>query len=57
MDEYLDVPVPLIGDTEIALGSVLSITCPPNGELPDELEEIVVQGGTLTLSSTSNFVR
>eukprot|EP00904_Undaria_pinnatifida_P009397 jgi/Undpi1/5588/HiC_scaffold_2.g00864.m1 len=51
VQSYFDIPVPLDGDMEIDL-DVLSIECEANGELPDELDEIIVQGGTLTITST-----
>lgn len=51
VQSYFDIPVPLDGDMAIDL-DVLSIECEANGELPDELDEIIVQGGTLTITST-----
>ena len=56
VSQYLDIPVPLNSDLEIDLDVAL-LECPPNGELPDELDEVVVSGGKLTLRGTSGSVR
>lgn len=53
---YLDIPVPLGGDMEVEL-DVTSLECPPNGELPDELDEVIVQGGTLTIRGTQSSLQ
>ena len=36
---------------------VTRVECPPNGELPDELDEVIVQGGTLTITSTQSSLQ
>lgn len=49
IDQHLGIPNPMTGDMNLVLG-VPSVACPD----PEEdalIEEIVVQGGTLTISS------
>ena len=52
LDNYLDVPSPLTEDTTITL-SVGVIECPALDANTNalELEEIIVEGGTLTIAS------
>ena len=55
LDNYLDVPSPLAGDTTITL-SVGVIECDPRGvdsstTLDVEVEQVVIEGGTLTIKS------
>ena len=51
MSDYLDVPVPLGSDTVIELDA-RRVDCPALEE-DEELPEVVVSGGTLTLTSDS----
>ena len=51
VSDYLDVPVPLGSDTVIELG-VGRVDCPALEE-DENLPEVVVSGGTLTLTSHS----
>lgn len=55
LENYLSVPSPLTGDTTITLG-VEIIECPSlDGGLNGvEVEEVVVEGGTLTIASDNN---
>ena len=55
LDTYLNVPSPLTGDTTITL-DVETIDCPSlDGGLNGvEVEEIIVEGGTLTIASDNN---
>ena len=51
MNAYLDVPVPLGSNTVIEL-DVRRVDCPTLQE-DEELPEVIVRGGTLTLQSDS----
>lgn len=53
IEDYLNIPVPLDGDTTIEL-DLRRVNCPEldGGE---QLDEIVVRGGTLTISSESTL--
>lgn len=53
IDQYVNVPSPTMGDMEINLDDVSAIECV---EVSDSraTEEILVDGGTLTLRSCSN---
>lgn len=51
VNDYLDVPVPLTGDTTIGL-DVEAIECPVSAE-EDDLDEIIVSGGALTISAST----
>ena len=51
VNDYLDVPVPLGSDTVIDL-DVRLVDCPALEE-DEELPEVIVRGGTLTLRSDS----
>lgn len=58
IDQYLDIPSPMTGDVEINLDAVDTIECveievagEANANL---LETVIVDGGTLTLKSSSS---
>lgn len=55
IDRYLDIPSPLTGDMEINLDGVDTIECGEiDGFSEGTLETVTVDGGTLTLKSSSN---
>lgn len=51
LENFLNVPLPLTGDTTITL-DVGTIECLPL-EASIEVEEVIVEGGTLTITSDS----
>lgn len=56
VNDYLDAPVPLGSDTVIELDDFGQLECPTPQSGSEELAEVLVRGGTLTLSS-DNTVR
>ena len=58
IDQYLDIPSPMTGDMEINLDGVDTIACVeiqvPGEAEPNLLETVIVDGGTLTIKSSSS---
>ena len=53
VNDYLDAPVPLESDTVIKLDDIGQLECPTPQSGSEELAEVLVRGGALTLSSES----
>lgn len=49
VNDYLDIPVPLESDTLIEL-DIIRVDC-PEAEDDEDLPEVIVSGGTLTISA------